>query len=304
MHEPANLGRSISRRAALAAFGGLLAWPAAIRARERTIPEISLAIVTDTHLGRDDPPGSTDFWMKAAREIDKTDSEIVLHLGDVVDNGREKQYDVYKDIRKAIRKPIHEIPGNHDPRELFAKHIRREVDVAVDHHGVRFLLLNNARFGETDGFLSREQIRWLGDQCGEAARKNLFIVMAMHVPAHTNTDHAIVGAFVKPENGQTDLYELLKKHEDRVLALLHGHFHCGLRGWDSHAPLQELVFPSTLYNRNLMLALRKAPGFNTPEFRPGYVLAKIGKDGLHLSYKPIGFDEPRIQNMPLPQLKT
>ena len=121
-HESLRPDKSISRRSALAALGGFLAWPAAVRLHERTIPEFSLAIVTDTHLGRDDPPGSADHWMLAAREIEKTDSEIILHLGDVVDNGREKQYDTYKDIRKTIHKPIHEIPGNHDPRVVREAH--------------------------------------------------------------------------------------------------------------------------------------------------------------------------------------
>jgi 3',5'-cyclic AMP phosphodiesterase CpdA len=295
---------AVSRRTALTTMGAVLAWPAAIRALDSTIPDLSLAIVSDTHLGRDDKETGALNWTAAAREIEKSNSELVLHLGDLVDNGREAQYAVYKDIRKSIRKPIHEIPGNHDPRELFAKHIRRDIDTAVDHRNVRFLLINNARVGETDGYLSKDQLRWLGDQCADAANRKLFIVVAMHVPAHTNTDHAIVGSYIKPENGQKELYELIERHKDRVLALLHGHFHCGLRGWDSHAPLQEVVFPSTLYNRNLMLALRKAGGFNLPEFRSGYVLAKINRDGLQLTYQPIGVDDSRSQKLPLKQLQV
>jgi hypothetical protein len=81
---------------------------------------------------------------------------------------------------------------------------------------------------------------------------------------------------------------LIERHKSRVLALVHGHFHCGLRGWDTRPTLHELVFPSALYNRNLMLTTRRAPGFNLQEFRPGFVMAEIGKDGLKLRYKPVG----------------
>jgi hypothetical protein len=126
----------------------------------------------------------------------------------------------------------------------------------------------------------------------------------MHVPAHDNTDHAVIGSFVKPANGQRDFYDLLDRHKSRVLALVHGHFHCGLRGWESRSPLQEIVFPSTLYNRNLLLGARRAAGFNLPEFRPGYVLAGIGKDGLTLRYKPVGIDGTQKRVLALDQIRS
>lgn len=44
-------------------------------------------------------------------------------VGDVVDGGREAQYAVYQETRRTIREPVYEIPGNHDPQELFEKHI-------------------------------------------------------------------------------------------------------------------------------------------------------------------------------------
>jgi calcineurin-like phosphoesterase family protein len=291
----------MSRRAALASIGAglttLLQWPADIRAHERRIPEFSFIVVSDTHLGRNDRSDAADLWTKTAAEIDKGPGEFVLHIGDVVDAGREKQYDVYKDIRKSIRKPVHEIPGNHDPEELFAKHIRREVDTAIDHRGVRFLLLNNSRFGEIDGFISPKRIQWISHQCDDAAKKNLFVIPVMHVAAHDNR-FPDAGAYVKPKNGQTDYYAILDRHKDRVLASFHGHFHCGLRGWSDRGSLHEIVFPSALYNRNQLITELKAPGYNLPEFRRGYVLASIGPAGLKLKYKPVGVSGTSDKTLP------
>jgi hypothetical protein len=292
----------MSRRAALATiaagFTTVLQWPAAIRANERRIPKFSFVVVSDTHLGRNDRMEAADLWTKTAAEIDKAPGEFVLHIGDVVDAGREKQYDVYKDIRKAIRKPIHEIPGNHDPQELFAKHIRREVDAAVDLRGVRFLLLNNSRFGEIDGFITPKQIQWLTQQCDDAAKKNLFVIPVMHVATHDNR-LPDAGAYVKPKHGQTEYYAILDRHRDRLLASFHGHFHCGLRGWSDRGSLHEIVFPSALYNRNQFITETKAPGYNLPEFRPGYVLASIGPSGLKLKYKPVGVAGTVDKTLPL-----
>jgi hypothetical protein len=126
----------------------------------------------------------------------------------------------------------------------------------------------------------------------------------MHVPAHDNNDHAVVGSHVKPEHGQKELYAIVDRHKSRVLALLHGHFHCGLRGWDDRGPLHEIVIPSALFNRNLMLETRQSAGYNLSEFRPGYVLATLDTDGLALRYKPTGVDDAIKRKLPLKQFQT
>jgi 3',5'-cyclic-AMP phosphodiesterase len=300
---PQVIDTPMSRRTALAALAGFLPWPKAVLAHTRKVPAFSFVVVSDTHLGREDKEDAARQWTQTAREINAAAGEFVLHLGDVVDGGREAQYEVYKDIRKAIRKPVHEIPGNHDPHALFAKHLRQPVDFAFDHEGVRFLLLNNSRTGSVDGFITPAQVTWLAQQSEEAVAKGLFLILALHVAVHANKPPD-PGFYVKPENGQQEFYTLLSRHKDRVLALLHGHFHCGLRGWDDHAPLHEVIIPSALFNRDYRLTAQKAPGYNLPEFRPGFVLTSIGPAGMTLRYKPVGVAETRDKVCPLAQFKS
>lgn len=266
------------------------------------MPEFSFVVVSDTHLGRGDQDGPARQWAATAKEIDASAGDLVLHLGDVVDGGRERQYAVYKDVRKTIRKPVYEIPGNHDPQEPFEKHLRQPVELAFDHKGVRFLLLNNSHADSHDGFLTARQLAWLDGQCTAAAKKELFVLLAMHVPVHENK-HPDRGWFVKPKDGQTELYALLRRHKNQVLALLHGHFHNGVRGWEDHAPLHEVVFPSALYNQDRRLAEQKAPGYVLPELRPGFVQVSLRRDGMSLRYKPVGVKEAAERVCPLPQLK-
>ena len=68
--------------------------------------------------------------------------------GDVVDGGRAEQYPIYRRIRDGIGKPVHEIPGNHDPEKLFEKHLGQPADRFFERGGIRFglfgLLGNNA----------------------------------------------------------------------------------------------------------------------------------------------------------------
>jgi 3',5'-cyclic-AMP phosphodiesterase len=297
----------ISRRAAVLSLGGglvgALCRPDCLLAADRELPRFSFLVVSDTHLGRNNQEGPARQWERTAREIDAAEGDLVLHLGDIVDGGREAQYPVYKETRKLIRKPVHEIPGNHDPEELFRKHIRKQPELSFDHKGVRFLLLNNSRTTSHDGFLSVRQLTWLDEQCSGAAKKDHLIILGMHVPAHSNR-HPDRGWYVKPKDGQTELYALLKKHQGRFLALLHGHFHNGVRGWDDHAPVQEMVLPSALYNQDRQLARQKAPGYNLPEFRPGFVQVTLQPGAMKILYRPVGVKDTAEKVCPLPQLKS
>jgi hypothetical protein len=142
---------------------------------------------------------------------------------------------------------------------------------------------------DIDGYLTTGQLGWLGRQMDDAAGRGMFMVLAMHVTAHENRLPE-AGAFLKPAGGQKELYALVDRHRARLLAMLHGHFHCGLRGWSDRGPVHEIVFPSALYNRNQLLTETKAPGYNLPEFRPGFTTVEFRKDGIALRYKPVGVD--------------
>jgi len=287
-------GVADSRRSFLSALvagaGSLAFWPRCLRADGAKLGRLSFIVVTDTHLGYRDQDRAAELWKNAAGEVAKAEGDLVLHLGDIVDGGRESQYPLYIAARKTIGKPVHEIPGNHDPEALFAKYIRKTIDTVVDHKWLRFLLLNNSRTDSHDGFLSDEQIDWIDRQCRDAARHNMFVALCMHVPAHKNL-HPDRGWYVKPENGQAKLYETVRQYQDRVVAFLHGHFHNGIRGWDDHVPVHEICFPSALYNRDRRLEEQDAPGYNPKEFRPGFTQVTIEEGAMTLTYKPVGATE-------------
>ena len=170
------------------------------------------------------------------------------------------------------------------------------MDIVFDHEWLRVILLGNARPDSHEGFLTAEQLAWLGAQCEDAAKRDLFVLIGMHVPVHTNA-HPDRGWHVKPANGQTDFYALMAKHSSRVVALMHGHFHNGLRGWDDHAPVHEIVFPSALYNQDRQLEAKGAEGYNPIEFRPGYTLVRIRDGALELDYRVTGKDAKVSKNL-------
>jgi 3',5'-cyclic AMP phosphodiesterase CpdA len=306
MKRPQDISRRQSLALSLGAasvaidFGTRLGSAAEKGDRPSEWPNFSFIIVTDTHLGHKKSDGAERQWKKTAPELAKAPGEFVLHLGDVVDAGQEPQYAIYKGVRDTVGKLFYEIPGNHDPGELFEKNLGVRADRSFDHGGVRFILFNNSHTDSHEGFVTVDQLAWLEKECAGAAEKNLWIVFCAHVPFHHNV-HPDRGWFVKPAEGQTAFYELAARHRSRVLAAFHGHFHNGVRGWDDRAPLHELCFPSALYNQNRNLEAQGAPGYNLAEFRAGYTLARFADGGkLELVYRATGMtdsEKPAAKNL-------
>lgn len=286
--------RRIFLQSAALTAGAVLLRPSALADESRRNLQAKFLVVSDTHLGYKDQPTAAAQWKHTAAELAKAEGQFVLHLGDVVDGGREAQYPLYLAARETIGKPVHEIPGNHDPQPLFEKHLVRQVDRVVEHDWLRLLLVNNSRVDSHDGFLTDRQLDWLEEQLSAAGQDKKLVLLGMHVPAHTHR-HPDRGWHIQPKEGQTRLYELLGKHRPQIIALLHGHFHNGIRGWSDPgeagaALVHEICFPSALYNQDRKLTEQKAPGYNLSEFRPGYTLVEIRDGTMTLRYKPLGAD--------------
>lgn len=287
--------REFSRRTVLAtaaATGAGLLLSTPIIGAEKIEP-FSFLIISDTHLGRNNNKSAEKNWRAAIAEMNDMPGEFVLHLGDVVDSAREEQYPVYVESRKSLKKTIHEIPGNHDADDLFTKHVVEKIDRSFDHNGVRFVLFGNAHRDSHNGFISPKQIEWLNSQFADAAKNDLKIVLCCHVPIRANK-HPDRGWYVKPGDGQKAFYELHAKYADRILAILHGHFHNGIRGWRDHSETVEVLCPSVCYNQNRGLTEKikagTADGFFVDELRPGFVQATLGTGRLTMNYKPLGHE--------------
>ena len=248
--------------------------PTCLANSDRQLSTLRFLVASDTHLGYKNSTSAEKRWIQAAAELKSATGDLVLHLGDIVDGGREEQYLVYLREREKIGKPVYEIPGNHDPLVLFRKHIREQVDVAVDHEWLKFVLVSNAHTDSHDGFLTNEQLKWIELQCVAATKQHQYVLLCLHVPVHSNR-HPDRGWYVKPDHGQTELYNIIKRHKQQIVAMMHGHFHNGIRGWKDDDGIHEICMPSVLYNLDRGLEKQNAAGYNPLEFRPGYTLITI-----------------------------
>ncbi|MCE9532542.1 MAG: metallophosphoesterase [Planctomycetes bacterium] len=276
-----------NRRDFLATSAGLLAAP--LLAADSPKPDFTFALCTDTHLGK---PGAD--YVKRMRqtvaEINASPAELTIFCGDLVDSGeteaRQKLYPEWVDIAKELKKEYTAVPGNHDPVEMFKKHIRKETEGVLEFKDYRFLTFADAEPNPGHlGVVTPEQIKWLQARLDEAKKKSQRVVLAAHVIYHENK-HPDVGWYIK--TGRAEFAKLLAANK-QIVAFFGGHLHCGLRGWsDTFHGIHEVILPCVSYNRDRML--QNAPGFAIAESRPAWVLVDVFPTELVLKYKPVGAD--------------
>lgn len=286
--------RNLSRRDVLRMTGGagaalLAGWQPFDAAAATDKPKFTCALVSDNHLRR---RGDVEcqYLQRTVEQINQSPAEFSLFCGDLVEKGQldtqQKYYAEWLDITKNLKRPYRAVPGNHDPNAVFLKHVHKETDFILDHQNFRFICFSNAEpNGQTDrqydhqGVVTPEQITWLRDRLGEAAKKNLTVILFAHVIFHANR-HPDVGWYIK--KGREEFDKLLKDHR-HIAAFFAGHFHVGVRGWDDTHGVHEIILPSTANNADRKLK----EGFSLNEFRVGFVYLDAFDDKLVLKYKPL-----------------
>ncbi|MGZ9197244.1 MAG: metallophosphoesterase family protein, partial [Candidatus Deferrimicrobiaceae bacterium] len=71
----------------------------------------SFAVAGDS---RDDKDG---IFPQILSEVDRSDMEFLLHLGDMVNRDAAKEWEAYRAVTASFRKPLRVVIGNH---ELYA----------------------------------------------------------------------------------------------------------------------------------------------------------------------------------------
>jgi len=249
---------SLSRREFLGTAALLTAARPALAAET---PAFTFAVITDTHLGRRGSTTPARLMQQAIEKVNASKAGFTLFGGDLVDLGHtlenQKHYATWLDLAKGLKKDWHAVPGNHDPREVFRRELKREHDWEFEHNGYRILGFADAGDAEDHlGHITPGQLNWLKERITLASTKSQKVILLAHVTAHPNKAPD-VGWWVK--DGDKELLAIVEANP-HVVAIISGHAHCGLRGWSDRAKgFHEVIFPALVYNRER--GLEKASGY-------------------------------------------
>ena len=199
----------------LSALGALAAGPG-------PAGEFEFVVIGDTR-----PPfESQDFRLFEGliAKINAAKPALVINLGDLIygygPRSKEKQWDKYQQVIKAIEAPYYQVPGNHDThskeaRKIYGRRFGRFYQ-SFDCQDWHFVLLDNTE-KERWGYLGPAELEWLKADLKETRAKGVFVFLHFPVwePGRITPEYY--------DFWDQTLHPLFR--DSRVRAVFAGHYH-------------------------------------------------------------------------------
>jgi hypothetical protein len=121
------------------------------------------------------------------QKMNREQPAFIVNLGDLIYGygvlRKEKQWDKYQAVVRAIRPPYYQVPGNHDTFSKAARkiYVRRfgKTYGSFDHGDCHFVLLDNCEGGRW-GYLGSAQLDWLRADLAATPARAVFVFL--HFP--------------------------------------------------------------------------------------------------------------------------
>ncbi len=206
--------------------------------------------------------------------------DAVLVSGDLVDAGRDTQYEALARLLEPLTMPVYLMVGNHDDRGALRRVFRDhrylvdggsdgfvQYDVAVG--GLRLIALDTLHPGHDEGRLCERRLAWL--ESALAAHRGEPVIVALHHPPFAT---AIAGMDeLALASGARELEAIVARHPN-VERVVCGHVHRAIES--RFGGTLATIAPSTAYQFQLtfgpdapLACVLEPPAFRLYELLPG-----------------------------------
>lgn len=222
--------------------------------------EFTFIEVNDAHFSS---PKCPEFFERVTASIraHTPQPELCLMVGDLADNGTEKELGAMRDVLRGFGMPFHCVIGNHDyvtqtDRGPWEKLLPGSLNYHLEHRDWQIVALDSSegkKYEKTN--IPAATLRWVDDNVSTLDRKRPTILFT-HFPLGPDTTY-------RPTN--TD--ELLERFKDfNLVAVFNGHFH----------GFTERTVRETVFTTNKCCSIARNNHDKTPE--KGYFLCRA-KEG-------------------------
>lgn len=156
----------------------------------------------------------------ALDEILALGPDAVVAKGDLTSAGTEEELARFLDVYGALGERLHYVRGNHDA--AISDTLAATGPFAVELPGVTLAVLDTARLGRYNGYLSAEQLGWLDALAAEADRPVL--VFGHHNVWNLRSDHRNPGYFGLNPDDTEALVDVIARRE-AIVGYFAGHTH-------------------------------------------------------------------------------
>ncbi|MFA4646416.1 metallophosphoesterase [Pyrococcus kukulkanii] len=240
-----------------------------------------IAHISDTHITNEVAFKSYAFDL-IVNEINTRPFDLVIHTGDVTNNGLREEYEHASYLIRKIEKPLIVVPGNHDARnvgyELFERYIGPLSGVYEFKDGV-VIWVDSTIPDLSDGRIGGYKYRWLKAKLEEYSHKKIKIVAAHHhlvpLPDTGRERNVLFNA--------GDVLDLLLSHE--VTLYMCGH---------KHVPNVYRVEDLVVDNAGCTSCRKTRKGDVN-----SYNIVKITKDGVKVTVRRVTGEERKKEHRPI-----
>ena len=205
-----------------------------------------IAQLSDTHIALDTPDAQRriDDFERTIADINTLDPEpdVIIHTGDVVQNGRPDEYAQAAKVLAKAKAPTYVMVGNKDDRQNLraefssAGYLASDPDFitfAIEDFPVRLIALDTLNPGNNKGDFCEERVKRLIDMIDGEATKPI-AVFAHHPPF-------MVPEGPEPLHFETDeimqRFRTALQYSGRVIGVYNGHVHRGVPGFVEDIPV-------------------------------------------------------------------
>ena len=242
-----------------------------------------IAHISDTHLAFDTPDAERrlrDFASTIA-DINALDppTDVIVHSGDIVHNGRQEEYAQAVALLAKARAPVYVLPGNKDDRTNlraafsaggYLTPISEFIDYAIEDYPVQLIALDTLSPGNGRGDFRCEQVDHLTKLIGSESNKP--IAVFTHHPPFEVTVGPDRFHFETMES-MARLREALQCYE-RVIAVFSGHVHRAAAGRIGRIPARVVpCIATTLRKGEYPPPMKTRPVYHLHRFDPAWGFA-------------------------------
>jgi 3',5'-cyclic-AMP phosphodiesterase len=218
--------------------------------------------------------------------------DVVIASGDLVDHGREEEYEALHEILAKLTPPVLLIPGNHDRREALLKGFADHrylppvgapfIHYAIEDYPIRLVGLDTTVQDHHHGMMCDERLRWLDETLSAHPDRPTMIFMH-HPPFRTGVNWMDASGL----HGGRRMEEIVARHRN-VIRVVAGHIHRPIHvAWGgtiaSTAPSPCHQVPLDLAAGDGYELVMEPRAIQLHVLDPGYGLVS------HLSYVPSGY---------------
>lgn len=237
-----------------------------------------IAQISDTHIVRDTVDGDRrvrDLALAIA-DLNALDPapDLIVHTGDIVQNGRRDEYALAASILAKARVPVYVVAGNKDNRAnlreafLVNEYLETDfdfIDYAVDGYPVRLIVLDTVSSNGNKG-----------DFCPARVRRFIDLIDAETTkPVAVFTHHPPFRVTVGPDPLNFERAEAMSRlqrslqHSERVIAVFSGHVHRPAAGHVGNIPASVApCIATSLRKGDYPPHMRSLPVYHIHRFHP------------------------------------